>query len=218
MSRTAFSLSFSLLIHVSLFAFLLPSLSFEPTSKETLHVHMKLSHVSLMSEQPLSSPSQPEVAQEKALQTPMPKALPKQTVSKPKKIAPSPITNKEPLPHEEQRASNTPMIQAQASQSIDTNSSEPTPKPSDEQYQALVAKALHDAKSYPELARKRLIEGSVELIFTITPEGQLREIQSRSHSAILEQAALQSLHQAQPFFPKPHTNVTLKVPMVYRLR
>ena len=217
MSRTAFALSLSLLIHVSLFAFLLPSLSFEPTSKETLHVHMKLSDVSLVSE-PLSAPNQPEVAQEKALQTPMPKALPKPTVSKPKKIAPSPITNKEPLPHEEQRASNTPMVQAQASQNIDTNTSETAPKPSDEQYQALVAKALHDAKSYPELARKRLIEGSVELIFTITPEGQLREIQSRSHSAILEQAALQSLHQAQPFFPKPHTNVTLKVPMVYRLR
>ena len=217
MSRTAFALSLSLLIHVSLFACLLPSLSFEPTSKETLQVHMKLSDVSLVSE-PLSAPNQPEVAQEKALQTPMPQALPKPTVSKPKKIAPSPITNKEPLPHEEQRASNTPMVQAQASQSIDTNSSEPTPKPSDEQYQALVAKALHDAKSYPELARKRLIEGSVELIFTITPEGQLWDIQSRSHSAILEQAALQSLHQAQPFFPKPHTNVTLKVPMVYRLR
>ena len=217
MSRTAFALSLSLLIHVSLFAFLLPSLSFEPTSKETLQVHMKLSDVSLVSE-PLSAPNQPEVAQEKALQTPMPQALPKPTVSKPKKIAPSPITNKEPLPHEEQRASNTPMIQAQASQSIDTNTSETAAKPSDEQYQALVAKALHDAKSYPELARKRLIEGSVELIFTITPEGQLREIQSRSHSAILEQAALQSLHQAQPFFPKPHTNVTLKVPMVYRLR
>ena len=217
MSRTAFALSLSLLIHVSLFAFLLPSLSFEPTSKETLQVHMKLSDVSLVSE-PLSAPNQPEVEQEKALQTPMPQALPKPTVSKPKKIAPSPITNKEPLPHEEQRASNTPMVQAQASQSIDTNTSETAAKPSDEQYQTLVAKALHDAKSYPELARKRLIEGSVELIFTITPEGQLREIQSRSHSAILEQAALQSLHQAQPFFPKPHTNVTLKVPMVYRLR
>ena len=217
MSRTAFSLSLSLLIHVSLFAFLLPSLSFEPTSKETLQVHMKLSDVSLVSE-PLSAPNQPEVAQEKALQTPMPKVLPNPTVSKPKKIAPSPITNKEPLPHEEQRASNTPMVQAQASQSIDTNTSETAAKPSDEQYQALVAKALHDSKSYPELARKRLIEGSVELIFTITPEGQLRDIQSRSHSAILEQAALQSLHQAQPFFPKPHTNVTLKVPMVYRLR
>ena len=217
MSRTAFALSLSLLIHVSLFAFLLPSLSFKSASKETLHVHMKLSDVSLVRE-PQSPPNQPEVAQEKALQTPMPKALPKPTVSKPKKIAPSPITNKEPLPHEEQRASNTPMVQAQASQNIDTNTSETAPKPSDEQYQALVAKALHDAKSYPELARKRLIEGSVELIFTITPEGQLRDIQSRSHSAILEQAALQSLHQAQPFFPKPHTNVTLKVPMVYRLR
>jgi protein TonB len=76
--------------------------------------------------------------------------------------------------------------------------------------------AIERAKSYPPLARKRGIEGTVTAEFTISAKGypeNIRIVRSSGHE-ILDSAAKKTLLRASPF---PGVKGRLEVPITFRL-
>ena len=80
----------------------------------------------------------------------------------------------------------------------------------------IVRRYIERAKTYPLLARKRGIEGTVYVKFRINPDGQPVEIQiiRSSGSEILDKGALKIIKNAGPF---PYVNDALEVPISFRL-
>lgn len=91
-------------------------------------------------------------------------------------------------------------------------------------YRASVLKAIESVRFYPNWARRRGIEGTVKIAFTVLTDGHLQSIQliGRSGSKILDQAAVSALRKLEKLPPIPvklgmqHWNMI--VPMVYRIR
>jgi protein TonB len=76
--------------------------------------------------------------------------------------------------------------------------------------------AIERAKSYPPLARKRGIEGTVTAEFTINTSGypeNIRIVRSSGHD-ILDDAARKTLLRASPY---PPVKGTLEVPITFRI-
>ena len=76
--------------------------------------------------------------------------------------------------------------------------------------------AIERAKSYPTLARKRGIEGTVTTAFTISSKGYAENIRivKSSGSEILDKAAKNTLLKASPF---PVVNGGIEVPITFRI-
>jgi TonB family protein len=76
--------------------------------------------------------------------------------------------------------------------------------------------SIEKAKTYPLLARKRGIEGTVYISFRINSQGQPQDIKilKSSGSSILDTATLELLKKAAPF---PYVDSFIEVPVVYRL-
>ncbi|HEX2573520.1 MAG TPA: energy transducer TonB [Polyangia bacterium] len=67
---------------------------------------------------------------------------------------------------------------------------------------------IRSHRRYPELARRRGIEGKVEVSFRILPDGQVTELMvRRSADPMLDEAALAAVRAASPLppFPEPLT-------------
>jgi TonB family protein len=73
------------------------------------------------------------------------------------------------------------------------------------QFLALIRKKIESKKKYPMSARNAGIEGSSEVKITILRDGQLEKVEiiDSSGSAILDNAALESVREANPFPPIP---------------
>jgi len=80
----------------------------------------------------------------------------------------------------------------------------------------IIRRYIERAKTYPLLARKRGIEGTVYVKFRINPDGQPAEIQivRSSGSEILDKGALKIIKNAGPF---PYVNDALEIPISFRL-
>jgi protein TonB len=80
----------------------------------------------------------------------------------------------------------------------------------------IIRRYIERAKSYPLVARKRGIEGTVYVKFRINPDGQPVEIQivRSSGSEILDKGALKIIKNAGPF---PYINGVLEIPISFRL-
>ncbi len=81
----------------------------------------------------------------------------------------------------------------------------------------LIGKAIENVKSYPMLARKRGMEGTVHVSFRINESGRPDEIEIKKSSghSILDSATVKVVKKAAPY---PHTNNRVEVPVAYRLR
>ena len=80
----------------------------------------------------------------------------------------------------------------------------------------IIKNSIERAKTYPLLAKKRGIEGTVYVSFRISPQGepQYLKIMKSSGSSILDTATLDILKKAAPF---PYVDVPVEVPVVFKL-
>jgi len=81
----------------------------------------------------------------------------------------------------------------------------------------LIGNAIERAKSYPMLARRRGIEGTVHVSFRINESGKPDDIkiQKNSGHSILDSATLKVVQKAGPY---PYVENRIEVPVAYRLR
>jgi len=213
MRRLSFALLLSLGLHLGLLLFLtIFTLEKPKTLSQNTPISLRISTVIAQNEAPKQELSpQEETPFEQHEPAPLKKLLQKEKPIKPvshhiastvlENNASSPVAEALPLP------TTTPQISAPAE----------TPTYL-ELHKNEIAQALQRAKSYPELARKRSIEGVVEVSFTIKPTGEVEGVEAISQSQLLSSAAIESVHKAKGYFPLPLENVTIKVPIVYHLK
>jgi len=81
----------------------------------------------------------------------------------------------------------------------------------------LIGSAIERVKTYPALARKRGIEGTVQVSFRITLTGEPDEIRIMKSSGfgVLDRATLRVVKKAAPY---PHMDRRVEVPVAYTLR
>jgi TonB family protein len=84
-------------------------------------------------------------------------------------------------------------------------------------YYALITAAIEKAKTYPFLARKKKIEGTVIAAFRINAKGYPQDINIRKSSGfeILDSAAMKIVTKAAPF---PHVVEPVEIPITFRIR
>lgn len=149
---------------------------------------------------PLPSEHPPEVA--KTATTP---AAPPAAPSQPEPVAPSPDTRPE---HAE---SGTDVLMPPLDPLVDTAT-------------VRVLDWLAQHRRYPGAARRARLQGTVEVVVVLMPDGRLvnqRIAQSSGHS-ILDKAALDLLRRASPvpmsaFFTGEARQLELRLPIIYRL-
>jgi TonB family protein len=83
-------------------------------------------------------------------------------------------------------------------------------------YYALITAAIEKAKTYPFLARKKKIEGTVIAAFRINAKGYPQDINIRKSSGfeILDSAAINIVIKAAPF---PHVVEPVEIPITFRI-
>jgi protein TonB len=76
--------------------------------------------------------------------------------------------------------------------------------------------AIERNKTYPLIARKRRMEGTVHVGFRITPQGRPEEVRIMKSSgfAVLDRATVGIVERAAPF---PYIDASLEVPVVFQL-
>lgn len=72
---------------------------------------------------------------------------------------------------------------------------------------------------YPLLARRRGWSGQVEISFTITPDGNIRDLRVLTSSgfSLLDDEVLTAIRQTAPFSPPPQVAANLIMPITFRL-
>ena len=81
----------------------------------------------------------------------------------------------------------------------------------------MISNAIEDAKTYPLMARRRGIEGTVYVSFRIGAEGEPTHIEilkSSGHS-ILDAATMDVVRKAAPY---PYIESRIEVPIIYKLK
>jgi protein TonB len=75
---------------------------------------------------------------------------------------------------------------------------------------------IEQAKVYPQVARRRGVEGTVELRFRIAPDGSVQavEVLRSSGHAILDESAILTIRRAAPF---PVLEGWVQIALAYRL-
>jgi TonB family protein len=83
-------------------------------------------------------------------------------------------------------------------------------------YYALITAAIEKVKTYPFLARKKKIEGTVIAAFRINAKGYPQDINIRKSSGfeILDSAAMKIVTKAAPF---PHVVEPVEIPITFRI-
>jgi TonB family protein len=76
--------------------------------------------------------------------------------------------------------------------------------------------AIERNKTYPLIARKRRMEGTVHVGFRITPQGRPEKVRIMKSSgfAVLDRATVDIVERAAPF---PYIDASLEVPVVFQL-
>jgi TonB family protein len=84
-------------------------------------------------------------------------------------------------------------------------------------YYALITAAIEKAKTYPFLARKKKIEGTVIAAFRINAKGYPKDINIRKSSGfeILDSAAMKIVTKAAPF---PYVVEPVEIPITFRIK
>jgi protein TonB len=159
-------------------------------------------------------PSTKKIVETPPKPTPKPKPKPKKAIQ-PKKKPPEPKTVrlKKKLPVSEKSAE----VLAQ----------QPTPPKAQpksnllEQYLAELLASIEKHKRYPSLARRKNIEGKVEVRFKLACNGQVTELDISGSHSLLRKAANKAIKAAQPFPEIPAETkcpLPIKYAMAYTLK
>lgn len=82
-----------------------------------------------------------------------------------------------------------------------------------------ITQLLSDNLYYPRSARKRGITGTILVQFTLSTSASIHSISIiKSNSEVLSRAAIQTIENLSGVFPKPQEDLTLNVPIEYKLR
>ena len=93
-----------------------------------------------------------------------------------------------------------------------------------EDYLAAVRRSLMRSKRYPWKAKMQGIEGTSHVVFQITQDGNVHNIQliGSSKHPILDEEAIETVGRAAPFPPLPpdigNRSIEIRVPLVFQLR
>ena len=227
MKRTSFALLLSLALHVCVIVIFCTWMA-EKTTPKTERISLHMSTLTLQSvEQPrLPSTAATEPLKQESSLSHESKPKPQKVPSKKRDTTPVQAPTSQPslaTIKNDLSESNTSLVSNDApSLQPHTTITALGPMPPKPTYLELhgtaIKQAIEKEKAYPELARKRLITGIVEMSFTLTPRGDIEEIQASSDSKILSASAVETVHKAKIRFPLPLENVTIKVPIAYVLK
>ncbi len=81
-----------------------------------------------------------------------------------------------------------------------------------------IVAAIEAAKYYPRMARRLHREGRVEVSFVLERDGSVHDIAAQTPYRLLKRAAIETIHRAEVHFPHPERRLTIRVPIVYRLK
>lgn len=89
-------------------------------------------------------------------------------------------------------------------------------------YKELVTKLIYEKKSYPKLAIKMKAEGEVVVLFSVTPSGEVENIQLKSTCdwGILNNEAIECIRRASPFPKLPFVlkeALVLSIKIIFKL-
>ncbi len=83
-------------------------------------------------------------------------------------------------------------------------------------YLALLLQCIEAHKYYPRVARRRGIEGFVDVSFLLGPEGAIDSLVIEGGNGILERAARRAVQSAMPL-PPPPSGLTMPFEVAYRM-
>lgn len=85
------------------------------------------------------------------------------------------------------------------------------------QHLALIKKEIQKQVKYSKRARKLKIEGKVVVEFCLTKSGEIVSVRTIEGHKLLQKSTLNAIYSAMVYFPKVQRNITIRVPIEYRL-
>jgi len=86
-----------------------------------------------------------------------------------------------------------------------------------QQYLAQVMQQVEQYKHYPKAARRRGIEGMVQISFIIQSDGSVQNIQLQHGANVLQKAVRKAVSKASPF-PAPPNSLSLPIPCYFSMQ
>lgn len=81
----------------------------------------------------------------------------------------------------------------------------------------LIKKHIQNNVKYSKKAKRMNIQGSVLVEFSLSKEGEITYIKALSGHRLLKKSTIKAIYKAASFFPKVTKNITIKVPIEYKL-
>ena len=174
----------------------------------------------------ITQPPKPEVQKKVVKKRPKPKPVPE-------KVIPQKVVEPEPVPKEIvedvlEEAAVDDEYEEESEENIEQSSIQPQPitlseaevQSATDNYYRMVQQMVESNKHYPRAARRRRVEGEVELSFTILADGSIEGLNSKGNARILTSAAEKAVLAVSPL-PKPPmviaAPVQLSLTMVFKL-
>lgn len=81
----------------------------------------------------------------------------------------------------------------------------------------LIQKHISNNIKYSRIAKKLKIEGRVILKFSLSKNGTISNIRTLSGHKLLIKSTIKALHKASSYFPKVNQDITITIPIKYKL-
>ncbi len=165
--------------------------------------------------EPLPEPAPEPLPEPKPEPVPEPKPEPKPKPTPKPKPQPKPEPKPEPIP-------DPPPAPVPPKAEPLPVAPEAPPEPVDqspliqERYLAEILERVKSNRFYPSLARRKEIEGSVTISFTLLEGGQIQDLQVEDGHKLLRQAAGEAVRNSAPF-PAPPDVVSLPLPVRFSM-
>jgi len=162
--------------------------------------------------EPAPAPEKPEPVAELPVEKPEPVAL-KKPVKQTRNVArPSPAEPKPAhivrQPAAKPAQPSAPVITQQAAPSRDRIAEQNRIKLLRRQYLTRIMAELEAHKRYPYSARRRHLQGNIDISFMIDPSGQISDVQISGGSNVLRTSSMEALQASRPVPPLPKELIT----------
>lgn len=153
-----------------------------------------------------------KVVKKKKIKKPIKKVVKKKLIKK--KELPPKIVEKEPTP-----IINTPVITAPIVKQKRVNVAPIVNYKQDflKKNLQLIKKQIQKHVKYSKRARKMSIQGNVIVQFELLKNGTIKNIKAISGHKMLRRSTIKAIEKAASLFPRVHKNITIKVPINYKL-